>query len=167
MSKSEGERQSTSRIINRKTALPRCKLVVFLLKEFPEGVPEATIESRDEEVQIDGPILEYLKGIPPPAIDLEFRALCTHENDEEGLDLLRCFLIWMSKSLKSGMNFEILQAYLHRLLSIYAELILKQPLLSIEVEKVRLIHSESSNRFRHLIQSNLCLLKMLAGLPPT
>jgi hypothetical protein len=73
----------------------------------------------------------------------------------------------MSKSLKSGMNFEILHAYLHRLLSIYAELILKQPLLSIEVEKVRLIHSESSNRFRHLIQSNLCLLKMLAGLPPT
>ena len=37
-------------------------------------------ESGDEE----GPILGYLKSLPPPAVDLEFRALCTHESDEEG-----------------------------------------------------------------------------------
>jgi hypothetical protein len=32
------------------------------LKEFPEGVPEISIENNDEELQVDGPILEYLKG---------------------------------------------------------------------------------------------------------
>lgn len=73
----------------------------------------------------------------------------------------------MARKLTSGMNFEILQAYLHRLLSVYAELILKQPHLTLELERVRSVHALSSNRFRHLVQSNLCLLKMLAGLPPT
>jgi Utp21 specific WD40 associated putative domain len=84
-----------------------------------------------------------------------------------GLGLLRCFLLWMVSKLTSGMNFEILQAYLHRLLAVYAELILKQPVLSKELEMVRSVHAASSNRFRHLVQSNLCLLKMFAGLPPT
>jgi hypothetical protein len=32
------------------------------LKEFPEGLPEISIDNNDEELQVDGPILEYLKG---------------------------------------------------------------------------------------------------------
>lgn len=85
-----------------------------------------------------------------------------------GLGLLRCFLLWMVSKFSSGANFEILQAYLHRLLAVYAELILKQPdALSVELEKVRAVHAASSNRFRFLVQSNICLLKMFAGLPPT
>ena len=90
----EIDRRSTSRIINRKTALPRCKLVAFLLKEYPEGAPltdenstdreKDTEERTDNEDEEDGPIMAYLKSLPPPAVDLEFRALCTHETDEEG-----------------------------------------------------------------------------------
>ena len=88
----EMDRRPMSRIINRKTALPRCKLVAFLLKEYPEGAPETDGEEggdgmadadADAEGE-DGPILGYLKSLPPPAVDLEFRALCTHEEDEEG-----------------------------------------------------------------------------------
>lgn len=89
----EVDRQSTSKIINRKTALPRCKLVAFILAEYPTGAPSLLvlenttdidiIEQTDEEPP-EGPILMYLKSLPPPAVDLEFRALCTHENDEEG-----------------------------------------------------------------------------------
>jgi hypothetical protein len=90
---SEIDRKSTSRIINRKTALPRCKLVAFILQEYPAGAPVLldlegatdidTSEQPDDE-SAEGPILMYLKSLPPPAVDLEFRALCTHENDEEG-----------------------------------------------------------------------------------
>lgn len=89
----EVDRKSTSRIINRKTALPRCKLVAFILQEYPAGAPVLldhegatdvdTAEQADEE-SAEGPILMYLKSLPPPAVDLEFRALCTHENDQEG-----------------------------------------------------------------------------------
>ena len=94
------DRKSSSRILNRKTAIPRCKLVAYILQEYPSGAPvqvsrsdqqeEALEETeqivyRDENgVETDGPILEYLKNLPPPAVDLEFRALCTHEKDEEG-----------------------------------------------------------------------------------
>jgi Utp21 specific WD40 associated putative domain len=87
------DRQSTSRIINRKTALPRCKLVAFILQEYPAGAPDLldhegatdidTSEHPDDG-SAEGPIMVYLKSLPPPAVDLEFRALCTHENDDEG-----------------------------------------------------------------------------------
>ena len=91
---------STSRIINRKTALPRCKLVAFILQEYPLGavdridsedgtaMDESNLEQEQEEGEIEGPILEYLKSLPPPAIDLEFRALCTNEEDTEGALLI-------------------------------------------------------------------------------
>ena len=83
---------STSRIISRKTALPRCKLVAFILQEYPMGAVDRMDEEDKEdegdggeaEKEIEGPILEYLKSLPPPAIDLEFRALCTNEEDAEG-----------------------------------------------------------------------------------
>ena len=91
------DRRSKSRIINRKTALPRCKLVAFILKEYPEGtqvqnrdgseLKEAEMPESDEKEE-EGPILDYLKSLPPPAVDLEFRALCTSESDEEGRDNL-------------------------------------------------------------------------------
>lgn len=82
----ELDRRSASRIINRKSALPRCKLVAFILKEYPEGVQVLDrdgCESKKAEEE-EGPILGYLKSLPPPAVDLEFRALCAHENDDEG-----------------------------------------------------------------------------------
>jgi U3 small nucleolar RNA-associated protein 21 len=174
------DRKPMSRIINRKTALPRCKLVVFLLREYPGGVPaangndsffaEEAVQEHEElegDWEADGPILEYLKHLPPPAVDIELRALCAHDEDQEGLSLLRCLLAWFARKLKTGLNFEVLQAYLHRTLTIYAELVLKLPALGTDVEAVRRIHAESSGRFRQLVQSNLCLLKMLAGLPPT
>lgn len=90
------DRKSSSKILNRKTAIPRCKLVAFILQEYPSGAPVHVSKSDQEEEadqavyrdengeESDGPILEYLKNLPPPAVDLEFRALCTHENDEEG-----------------------------------------------------------------------------------
>ena len=176
------DRKPMSRIISRKTALPRCKLVAFLLREYPDGptaapggrdaffaeekdaAAAAAVAADDEE---DGPILTYLKQLAPPAVDVELRALCTHEEDEEGLSLLRCLLAWFARKLRTGLNFEVLQAYLHRTLTIYSELILKQPTLAADVETVRYVHSEGSGRFRQLVQSNLCLLKLMAGLPPT
>ena len=103
-------------------------------------------------------------------MDVELRALCAHKDDEEGLSLLRCLFAWFARKLRSGLNFEVLQAYLHRTVTIYAELILQQAepsLLANELEAVRKAHNECSGRFRQLVQSNLCLLKMLAGLPPT
>ena len=91
------DRRPMSRIIHRKTALPRCKLVAFLLREYPdynhlhhhqshshnsrrdgffseagsvfvgEGSGSGHDDTRIDDDCEDGPILEYLKQLPPPA----------------------------------------------------------------------------------------------------
>jgi hypothetical protein len=185
--------KSGSRIIKRKTSLPRCrlshyiyfaklqsdpsqllqthvyifrcKLVAHILREFPNG-SVSDIETWVSD-STDGPVLSYLRGLPPPAVDVEFQALCLNDDDEEGIDLLRCMLCWLKRNLASGRNFEIVQAYLHRLLRIYGSLIASHHLLCADLDAVKLAQSECALKFRHLVQSNLCLLKMLAGLPPT
>jgi hypothetical protein len=50
---------------------------------------------------------------------------------------------------------------------LYSELIIQVPALNREMKELKGVLAGSSERFRHLVQSNLCILKMLAGLPPT
>lgn len=110
-------------------------------------------------------VMEYLKKLPPPAVDLEMRALCTYEEDEEGIELLRLLLQWLTKHITTGEDFEILQAYLHRTLTIYLHLIMKLPQLKKDLQALQQAHAVASDRFRHLVQKNLCLLKMMGNLP--
>jgi hypothetical protein len=112
-------------------------------------------------------LMEYLKQLPPSAIDLEFRALYIYDGDEEGIMLLEQFLQWITIHIQSGENFEILQAYLYRMLIIYSDTIIKLSSFKLVLSKLYHIHYNSSIRFRNLIQKNLCLLKMLANLPIT
>ena len=130
----------------------RCKLVAYLLAEQPA-------------VDCASPLLEYLKTLPPPAVDLELRALCPHEEDAEGLDLLSQLLQWLARHIATGENFEVLQAYLHRTLTIYLPLSLKLPQLTSDLHALVAAHTAASSRFRGLVQKNLCLLKMMGNLP--
>ena len=170
-----------SRLINRKTVLPRCKLVAYLLAEYPDsalGTYESanffgnSNSSNDSNNEDDNDIsvsktLEYLKTLPAPAIDVEFRALCSHGDDDEGIKLLHCLLSWLSDRIQCGRDYEILEAYLHRILLIYGEIIvINKDLLYIITNKITKNHEKNSIKLRNLVQSNLCLLKLLAGLPP-
>jgi hypothetical protein len=110
-------------------------------------------------------VMEYLKKLPPPAVDLEFRSLCTYEEDEEGIELLRQLLQWLTAHITTGEDFEILQAYLHRMLSIYMHMIMKLPALIPDLRALQEAHVVANSRFRHLVQKNLCLLKMMGNLP--
>lgn len=152
-----------SRIINRGTAIARCKLVAYILQEFPEGSPDKISWLPENE---DSAILTYLKTLPPPAVDIEFRALYNNSEDEEGLQLLRCFLAWLIRQFERGTDFEVLQAYLYRFVYIYSEELSSRSELTGELIKLRQCHQSSCDRFRHLVQKNLCLLKLLSGLPP-
>ena len=70
-----------------------------------------------------------LQTLPPPAVDLELRALCTHVEDEEGLALLHCLLEWMTRCIRTGRDFEVVEAYLHRTLLVHGEFIVTDPAL--------------------------------------
>ena len=110
-------------------------------------------------------VLEYLKKLPPPAVDLELRALCTHEEDTEGAELLRALLQWLTRCIATGEDFEVLQAYLHRALTIYQHLLTQLPALAEDLAALQRAHASANHRFRHLVQKNLCLLKMMGNLP--
>ena len=112
------------------------------------------------------PTLDYFKTLPPPAVDLELRALCTHGKDEEGLQLLHCLISWFTERFKTGLDFEIMEAYLHRTLLIYGEIVVSTPSLLQMAKTLGEVHSASTQRLRTLVQGNLCLLKLLANLPP-
>ena len=170
-----GSTSSTSRLISRRTVLPRCKLVAYLLQEFPDSAlgTYASAEffsgagvGTDSDSSRPSGTLEYLKTLAPPAVDLEFRALCTHGEDEEGLKLLHCLLSWLAHCMRSGRDFEVLEAYLHRTLLVYGEIIVTKPSLLILAQHISAAHADNSQRLRGLVQGNLCLLKLLAGLPP-
>lgn len=104
-------------------------------------------------------------SIGPPAVDAEMRALCRDAQDEVGVQLLGDILSWLMEDLKTCENFEVLQAYLYRFLFIYSEVILECPELHSRLQKVKSVHENSCKKFRHLVQSNLCVLKMMAQIP--
>ena len=104
-------------------------------------------------------------SVPPSAIDVEFRSLCTHEDDEEGMELLHLMLVSLTNNMKTGQHFEVLQAYLHRFLLIYTDYIMKTPQLTEQLLLLKAVHSLYAEKFRHVIQSNLCLLKILSQMP--
>lgn len=95
------------------------------------------------------------------------RALYSHDEDDDGVQLLKRMLIWMAYQLRSGRNFEVTQAYICRFLTIYSETLIKMPDLASELHFLKEIHSFGCNSFRTLVQNNLCLLKVMAHLPIT
>ena len=154
--KSKGIVNSTS-ALNQKLMNARCKMVSYIFQEYKDCNP---IEKSSSE----GKILNYLKSLTPPAVDIELRSLCRHENDEEGIMLLLCVIDWLQRNLVKGENFEILQAYLHRTLTIHSELLLKVPSLLHALKKLKDIHKSSCDRFRNIIQNNLCIVQMYSNI---
>jgi hypothetical protein len=142
---------------NQKLMLTRCKLVGFIFQEFPNCNP-------DEEISKEGRILTYLKSLTPPAVDIEIRSLCRHENDDDGITLLHCIIDWLQRNLQKGENFDVLQAYLHRTLTIHSEILLKVPSLISALTKLKNVHKSSCDRFRNIIQQNLCIVQLYSNI---
>ena len=118
-----------------------------------------------ESSSVDGledNLLSYLKTLSPPALDAEFRSLCLHDADEQGLELLLAVLTWLATVLSSRANFELLVAYLYRLLVIYEGIFCKDSRFKEILERLRSAHASNSEHIGGLLHSNLCLLKVFA-----
>ena len=148
--------------------MPRCKMVAFLSVEAPEGPHQdfGASQALEGPLVVHSKLLEYLKTLPPPAVDLELRALCTGPDDDEGVVLLGTLLAWFTQRLRIGTDFEILEAYLHRALLIHGSTVMNQPRLLPVASTVAEAHSAGASKLRELVQSNLCMLKLLANIPP-
>ena len=107
-------------------------------------------------------LMTYLKTLSSPALDAELRSICLHEADEEGLDLLLSLLTWLADTLSTRSNFELVTAYLYRLLLIYESILSKDGRFKDVLQTIRKAQEENSERIRGLVHSNLCLLKVFA-----
>ena len=103
-----------------------------------------------------------MKTLPPSAVDAEFRALCLNDSDSDGIKLLRFLFVWIDQQLQTGNNFELLQAYLYRAALIYSEVLRKHTEFTGLLVSLKESHRTTSSKFRDLVQSNLCLLKLFA-----
>lgn len=162
-----------SRILRGQRELPRCTLALLLLQRYPLHEPLPTGPSLLSEAAVasssaaTSKVSDHLMSLAPPAVDLELRALCEGKDDKEGLQILARLLTHLAELLVSGTGFELAQAYLHRTLVIYAELLLTAPGVKEPLETLLDLNEKGCFRLRDLIQSNLCLLKLMANLPPT
>jgi hypothetical protein len=138
----------------------RCNVVGFMFQEYQNCNPKGRI------VSSEGRILNYLKSLTPPAVDIELRSLCRHDDDDDGILLLLCIIDWLQRNLITGENFEILQAYLHRTLTIHSEIFLKVPSLIQALKTLKDVHKTSCDRFRNIIQNNLCIVQLYSNIKP-
>lgn len=128
----------------------------------------------------DSAVLAYLKTLSAPAVDVEINALCTNDIElQQHLDsgsteapALFLWLQWLGRSVANGHEFELLQAYLHRTLAVYSELVLKSPValasgstIVSDIAQLQTANDAMTNSFRTSIQRNLCMLKILANIP--
>jgi hypothetical protein len=102
--------------------------------------------------------------LTPSSIDVEFNSLCTNNEDFQGIELVYFLLVWVQTQLDTGIDFELIQAYLHRILSIHSELIRKTISFSEIVSKIKSTQEEKFSKFEGLVQSNLCLLKLFSNI---
>ena len=143
-------------------------MVAFLTTETSrEALPDfGANEALEGPLVANSKLLDYLKTLPPPAVDLELRALCSGPQDEEGIALLGSLFAWFTQRFLTGTDFEVLEAYLHRTLLLHSDTALSQPSLLPVTRAVAEAHSVGTGRLRELVQSNLCMLKLLANIPP-
>jgi U3 small nucleolar RNA-associated protein 21 len=139
----------------------RCKLVAFIKQEFPKLSDEIFDYDAASETS---PILEYLKTISPSAVDVDLRALCMHDDDVEGILYLRAMISMFARQLATGLDFEVLQAYLHRFLLIHCDVMRKHPDILDEISDLKFSTDSAGEKFREALQKNLCLLKVFAKL---
>lgn len=70
-----------------------------------------------------GAVTDLLKGMGPSSIDVAFRTLCHGVHDKEGLELLVLSCEWLTESLESRCDFDIINAYLHRFMIIHGSIL--------------------------------------------
>jgi U3 small nucleolar RNA-associated protein 21 len=126
----------------------QCHLARLLLETIPSHV---------------SPVMEFLKGLGPSAVDVEMSQLCQGDAsiDPEGPEILRRAMDFFSAELVAGSDFDVLQAYIHRFFKLHAETIMAAPELRESVVRVKDAQLETGSRLKRLIQEDLCLLQYL------
>ncbi|CAN0289190.1 unnamed protein product, partial [Scytosiphon promiscuus] len=114
----------------------RCKLADLLLACEETAGRADPMEDDSEEEEGGGSgrekcrfggVMAYLKTLAPPSVDVEMSLLCQGDWDEDGIRLIGLAIDFLLEELRSKRSFEVVQAYLHRFLKHYSEIIMTSP----------------------------------------
>lgn len=106
-----------------------------------------------------------LKRMSPAEIDIELRMLCLSETNGEGLRQLSLLLRRCISFVHQTDGFEIIQAFLHRLLQLHSGKIMRIGSLQAGMKEIRGGVEDTGSLLRDLIQIALCLTKTYLGIP--
>lgn len=142
------------------------------IKDEGRGKPTrsrfGTLLLRAEEeggVEGDDVVTRHLMSLGPPQVDLEMQALCLGIFDDDGMELLKAVVRYLTRQLASRRHFEVMQAYLSRFLKIYAPLLLEAgAAVRVELDGLREAQRKANRQMKELVQHNLCLLGFFANL---
>ena len=68
-------------------------------------------------------VTDYMKTLSASGVDVALSTLCNGEHDDEGIDLLILCCNWLNEACESNQNFECVNAYMHRFLSVHSDVI--------------------------------------------
>mmetsp|Transcript_11657 Transcript_11657/g.14539 ORF Transcript_11657/g.14539 Transcript_11657/m.14539 type:complete len:104 (-) Transcript_11657:1950-2261(-) len=98
----------------------------------------------------------------PSAIDFELQSLCLGPEDDDGASLLNVTLEWIRIELFAGTNFELVQAYLNRVLKLHGETLRQRPELYSKLHQLNRIERKIWRNIQGMLQHNLCLISFFS-----
>eukprot|EP00981_Chlorochromonas_danica_P014054 scaffold7245_cov197-Ochromonas_danica.AAC.14 len=119
-------------------------------------------DQRDEALAA---VLGLIRQSSPQQCENEIRGLCKHDEDIEGMNLLRRFLSLLAVLVQRGKAFEIVQAYVHFTLSVHHQVIVSNYSMKEEVEALQAALFAREEELRGQVSATLCYLKTMLGVP--
>jgi hypothetical protein len=106
-------------------------------------------------------LLSYLTGLVPSQVDLQFRSLYdpVDDTDEMKKTPMRRFLSCLAKMLNQNENFEVIQAFLYRIIFIHGITILEDRYFSHEINVLQRTLKVQGIQMQNLMQATLCLVR--------
>lgn len=109
----------------------------------------------------------------PTAIDIAFQSICygQHDLSDDTLHYLYLTILWLTEALKLKENYEVMNAYLYRVLYLHGTLITNHittkkkkedeacASLQLAMKELRKEHHLSSKKLEKKCQYTLCLLR--------
>lgn len=98
--------------------------------------------------------------LSPSDVEAEFRLLCPYEGHSSSLQRLRTLLFHFEQLIGQRQAFELLQAYLHCLLTVHGGKLMKCYSMHPNLNKLSAEMRISRNRLHALLHTCLCLIKV-------
>lgn len=103
--------------------------------------------------------MAYLYSLAPAKVDQEFRLLCLHDSDADGLHLLKTLLQAAFKCQHVSLNFDVIQSYVHRILTLHGSKFIASFAMRPAIVGAKEFTESAVEQLQLLLHTALCILK--------